>query len=48
MKSSLFLGALLAAAIIGNHDPDVRSALRAFRERQTEQVLADPDPREPA
>ena len=32
--------ALLAASIIGLHDVAVRSALRAFRQRQTETVLA--------
>jgi 5-(carboxyamino)imidazole ribonucleotide mutase len=40
--------ALLAASIIGNHDERVRQALEAFRSRQTETVLANPDPREPA
>jgi 5-(carboxyamino)imidazole ribonucleotide mutase len=37
--------ALLAAAIVANHDEKVRSALEAFRKEQTETVLANPDPR---
>ena len=39
---------LLAASIVGAHRPDVLSALEAFRRSQTERVLADADPREPA
>lgn len=39
--------ALLAAAIVGrNGFPDVLEALRTFRREQTENVLANPDPRE--
>ncbi|HEY9148346.1 MAG TPA: AIR carboxylase family protein, partial [Gammaproteobacteria bacterium] len=37
--------ALLAAAIVANHDPAIREALDAFRREQTETVLANPDPR---
>ncbi len=37
--------ALLAAAIVGNHDEEVRQALNEFRAQQTEAVLAKPDPR---
>jgi len=37
--------ALLAAAIVANHDEKVRRALDAFRKEQTETVLANPDPR---
>lgn len=37
--------ALLAAAILANRHEDVRAALDAFRQEQTEKVLADPDPR---
>jgi 5-(carboxyamino)imidazole ribonucleotide mutase len=37
--------ALLAAAIIGNNHPEVREALRRYRERQTQAVLDNPDPR---
>ncbi len=36
--------ALLAAAIVARSDPGVRERLAAFRERQTEAVLAAPDP----
>ncbi|MEJ2383083.1 MAG: 5-(carboxyamino)imidazole ribonucleotide mutase [Xanthomonadales bacterium] len=36
--------ALLAAAIIGNTDPDVRARLEAFREERRDAVLARPDP----
>ena len=38
--------ALLAAAMLGNKHPHIREALRQFREKQTEAVLASPDPRE--
>ena len=37
--------ALLAAAIVSTSRPDLRAALRAWRERQTAAVLDDPDPR---
>ncbi len=36
--------ALLAASFLGAHRPAVREALRAWRRRQTERVLASPDP----
>ena len=36
--------ALFAAAMLGNHHADIRKALEAWRERQTEAVLANPDP----
>ena len=35
---------LLAAAIVGNMDPSVRSALEDFRRERTEAVLSQPDP----
>jgi 5-(carboxyamino)imidazole ribonucleotide mutase len=38
--------ALLAAAIVGTHHPEVRDALRVYRQQQTDRVLAQPDPRE--
>jgi len=38
--------ALLAAAMLGNRYPAIRDALKAYRRRQTEQVLDHPDPRE--
>ena len=39
--------ALLAAAILGNTRPAIRTALEAFRSAQTGKVLAQPDPRVP-
>ncbi|MGD9265323.1 MAG: 5-(carboxyamino)imidazole ribonucleotide mutase [Lysobacterales bacterium] len=36
--------ALLAAAILGNKYPEIRSALEAFRAARTEAVLNNPDP----
>jgi 5-(carboxyamino)imidazole ribonucleotide mutase len=36
--------ALLAAAIVGNHDERVRSALQAYRDARRDAVLGDPDP----
>ena len=39
--------ALLAAAMLGNHYPAIRTALEDFRREQTDNVLAHPDPREP-
>ena len=47
-KAGAINAALLAAAILGTHQPEVREALRAWRDRQTAAVLAAPDPREPA
>jgi 5-(carboxyamino)imidazole ribonucleotide mutase len=37
--------ALLAAAILGNHRPAIREALRRFRADQTQTVIENPDPR---
>jgi 5-(carboxyamino)imidazole ribonucleotide mutase len=37
--------ALLAASIVANHDEKVRHALNEYRRKQTEVVLARPDPR---
>jgi 5-(carboxyamino)imidazole ribonucleotide mutase len=37
--------ALLAASILGNKYPEIRTALKAFRTAQTNQVLNQPDPR---
>ncbi len=36
--------ALLAAAILGLHDPSVRAALLTYRAKQTDAVLSRPDP----
>jgi 5-(carboxyamino)imidazole ribonucleotide mutase len=45
-RSGAINAALLAAAIIALHDDDVRKRLAAFRDAQTEAVLAHPDPAE--
>lgn len=37
--------ALLAASMLGNKYPEIRGAIDDFRQRQTEAVLARPDPR---
>jgi 5-(carboxyamino)imidazole ribonucleotide mutase len=37
--------ALLAGSILGNGHPEVREAVRRFREARTEAVMNDPDPR---
>lgn len=36
--------ALLAAAILANHDPAIAASLDTFRKAQTDKVLADSDP----
>lgn len=37
--------ALLAASMLGNKYPEIRTALHAYRQQQTERVLAQLDPR---
>jgi 5-(carboxyamino)imidazole ribonucleotide mutase len=37
--------ALLAAAILGNHRPALREAVRHYREEQAQAVRENPDPR---
>ncbi len=44
-KAGAINAALLAAAILANKHPEVLSALEAFRQKQREKVLAQPDPR---
>jgi len=44
-KAGAVNAALLAAAMLGNKYQDIRQALKGFRERQTEKVLSQPDPR---
>lgn len=39
--------ALLAAAILGEAHPEIREALRAYRQARTDAVLRDPDPSVP-
>src|ERR1700755_2904470 len=43
-KAGAINAALLAAAILGVKHPEIREALRQFREGQPERVLATPDP----
>jgi 5-(carboxyamino)imidazole ribonucleotide mutase len=43
-KAGAINAALLAAAILGNKYPEIRDALRKFRESQTGKVLSTPDP----
>ncbi|HBG29268.1 MAG TPA: 5-(carboxyamino)imidazole ribonucleotide mutase, partial [Gammaproteobacteria bacterium] len=38
--------ALLAAAILGLHTPEIGVAIERFRATQRERVLAQPDPRQ--
>ncbi len=44
-KAGAINAALLAAAIISNKHPQYRTALNAYRQQQTETVLAHSDPR---
>jgi 5-(carboxyamino)imidazole ribonucleotide mutase len=43
-KAGAINAALLAAAILGNKYPEIREALRKFRQSQSAKVLATPDP----
>ncbi len=47
-KAGAANAALLAAAMLGNKYPEIRAALRTFRQTQTDRVLANADPREHA
>jgi 5-(carboxyamino)imidazole ribonucleotide mutase len=47
-KPGAINAALFAAAILAGKHPQYRQALRQFREKQTQQVLAHPDPSQPA
>jgi 5-(carboxyamino)imidazole ribonucleotide mutase len=44
-KPGAINAALLATAIIAGNHPEFRTALEAYRKRQTSEVLANPDPR---
>jgi 5-(carboxyamino)imidazole ribonucleotide mutase len=44
-KAGATNAALLAAAILGLHTPQIREALKYFRESRTREVLDNPDPR---
>ena len=46
-RSGAINSALLAAAILAGSRPDVRRALESWRSRQTDSVLANPDPSKP-
>ena len=43
-KAGAINAALLATAILGNEDPELRDALETFRQTQTQAVLDQPDP----
>jgi 5-(carboxyamino)imidazole ribonucleotide mutase len=45
-KAGAINAALLAAAILANKHSQIREALQRYREKQTQEVLAHPDPRE--
>lgn len=47
-KAGAINAALLAAAIISNKHPQYRNALDAYRQQQTDSVIATPDPRQVA
>ncbi|HQQ64007.1 MAG TPA: 5-(carboxyamino)imidazole ribonucleotide mutase [Pseudomonadales bacterium] len=46
-KAGAINAALLACAMLGTTRPDLRKAYENYRERQTDSVLANPDPRQP-
>ncbi len=46
-KAGAINSAILAASILAGENQQIRSALEAFRRKQTEDVLAHPDPAEP-
>jgi 5-(carboxyamino)imidazole ribonucleotide mutase len=47
-RSGAVNAALLAAAIIAGKHPEVREAIKRYRQEQAAAVLAQPDPRQPA
>lgn len=44
-KAGAINAALLAASILANKYPEIKSRLKAYRQKQTEMVLANSDPR---
>lgn len=46
-RSGAMNAALLAASILGAGHPDIREAVRQYRDGRTQSVLADPDPQSP-
>ena len=47
-KAGAINAALFSAAILAREYPQIGEALRAFRDEQSQKVLRDPDPRQPA
>jgi len=47
-KAGAVNAALFSAAILAATHPEIGAALKAFRQAQSEKILADPDPRRPA
>ena len=45
-KAGAVNAALYAAAILGNNHPEYREAIRSYRKKQADAILAHPDPRE--
>jgi 5-(carboxyamino)imidazole ribonucleotide mutase len=45
-KAGAANAALLAASILGNKYPKIKTALKNYRKQQTDTVLANPDPSE--
>src|SRR5271167_2276172 len=45
-KAGAINAALFAAAVLGNKYPEIKDALRRYRESQTRAILEHPDPRE--
>jgi 5-(carboxyamino)imidazole ribonucleotide mutase len=45
-KAGAINAALFAGAILGNKYPEIKSAVRRYRENQTRAILEHPDPRE--
>lgn len=46
-KAGAINAALLAVAILARHDPELRHKWLRYRQRQTQQILEQPDPRVP-
>ena len=44
-KAGAINAALMAASILANQDDEIKASLKAWRQAQTDRVLAEPDPR---
>lgn len=44
-KAGSINAALMAASILGNQYPEIKAALKDWRQAQTDRVLSEPDPR---